>query len=105
MSLEEQEVGGSYDHLTGTASMPKASILQSAILHSPKDVEALGATSPLDLLSTVPWEATTLSGDFPYSFRRSLAGSRSEIEISMPPKPILLRNSRSLEDVPHLSLT
>ena len=75
------------------------------IPHSPKGVGPVEVASPLDLLATEPWEkVTTFSETFPSPVTRSLASSRSEVELRLPPKPTLLRNSKSLEDVPPFSL-
>lgn len=104
-SDEEPGNGHSQDHPTCGTSTPKASNPGSAIARSLKDVGPLEAIPSLDLLATEPWEkVTTLFETLPSPFNRSLASSRSEIELRMPPKPTLLRNSRSLEEVPHFSL-
>ena len=104
-SHEEPGDGHCQSHITCGRSTPKASNPGSAISHSPKDVRPLEAIPPLDLLATEPWEEVTkLSETFPSPSNRSFASSRSEIELRMPPKPTLLRNSRSLEAVPYFSL-
>ena len=70
-----------------------------------KDMGTLKALQSLDLLVTEPCEKIAMVSEaFPCHSKRSLTSSRSETELKMPPKPTLLRNSRSLEDVPHFSL-
>ena len=102
---EEPRDGQSQNHLTCGPSTPKVAESHSTISHSPKNVGLVEVVSPLDLLATEPWEkVTTFPEFFPSPVIRSLASSRSEVELRMPPKPTLLRNSKSLEDVPHFSL-
>lgn len=104
-SHEEPGNGHSEDHLIRGTSTPKASNSCNAIAHSLKDIGPLEAIPSLDLLATEPWEkVTTLFEALPPPINRSPASSRSEIELRMPPKPTLLRHSRSLEEVPHFSL-
>ena len=104
-SHEEPGDGQSKNNLTYGTSTPKASIPSSTISHSPKEVGPLEAVSSPDLLATEFWEkVTTFSETFPSPFSGSSAGSRSETELRMPPKPTLLRDSKSLEEVPHFSL-
>ena len=102
---EEPGDDHSQNHVTGDTPTPKSSNPDSTIANSLKDVAPLAAIPHLDLLATQSWEEVNpLSEAFPSPFRRSTASSRSEIELRMPPKPSLLRNSKSLEAVPHFSL-
>ncbi|KAM0806033.1 hypothetical protein BDR22DRAFT_196125 [Usnea florida] len=104
-SLEESENGRSQSNLASGTPLLIAPDPVSAISHTSKDSKYLGVIPTLDLLATVPWERAPKScGALPPLSRQSLASSRSEVELRMPPKPTLLRNSRSLEAVPHLSL-